>query len=232
MYEQEEPGVDFREVLHALRKHIVLIIILTILGGAAGYSYASFAVTPLYKASVQMIVNTRSKDATGNVTNDNINSAKNLVDTYAIIIASNKVLNKVIDELNLDTDYVKLAKRVSVSSVNSTPIMEVSLRHEDPEKAGEIIECISRLAPDMIVEAVDAGSCRVVSDVQISSKPVSPSVKKYALLGVAGGLALSVLIAILRMLLHNTIVDEEDVTKYLGLPVLGVIPEISEEYHG
>ena len=33
-------------------------------------------------------------------------------------------------------------------------------------------------------------------------------------------------ILVLAHLLHNTVVDDEDVQKKLGLPVLGLIPEV------
>jgi capsular polysaccharide biosynthesis protein len=56
-----------------------------------------------------MIVNTRA-DSNGNVTTDNINSAKNMVGTYAIIIKSNRVLNEVIAQLDLDMEYEELAE--------------------------------------------------------------------------------------------------------------------------
>lgn len=62
--------------------------------------WPAVVITPQYEASINMIVNTR-RDNMATVTNDNITSAKNLVSTYAIIIKSNIVLNKVISNLGL-----------------------------------------------------------------------------------------------------------------------------------
>lgn len=222
-----ELEIDLLELFNALKKSIVWIAIVTIACAAVGFCYSKFMITPQYEASVNMIVNTRSENAT-NLTNDNITSAKNMVGTYAIIIKSNRVLNEVIDKLELDMEYNTLAKKVSIASVNSTPVMEVVVTDPDPERAAMIVEQIAKIAPDAIVEAVEAGSCKVISDVEAGKYPVSPSVMKYTALLAMIGLALSAGLVILKELFSNYIEDDADVAKYLGLPVLGVIPEVED----
>ena len=222
--------IDLLEVLRSIKKHLLLIIILGVVFGGGAFAYAKFGITPLYKASVQLIVNTKGENS-DKVTNDNINSAKNLVDTYAIIIKSNSVLKQVIDELDLDMSYSSLMNNISVSSVNNTQIMEVVVKNPSSERAGKIVSKIADIAPEIIVKKVDAGSCYVINDVEIGVNPVSPNIKRYAIVGVLLGMVLGCVIAVIRMLLNNTVIDENDIAKYLGMPVLGVIPEVSEELH-
>lgn len=222
-----ELEIDLLELFRALMKNIVMIIIVTILFAAVGFGYSKFLITPQYEASVNMIVNTRSEGAT-NVTNDNITSAKNMVSTYAIIIKSNTVLNEVIENLGLDMKYGELAEKVSVAAVNSTQVMKVVVQDPDPQLAAQIVEQIISIAPKAIVEAVEAGSCKVISDVESGEYPVSPSVMKYTALLAMVGLVLSAGLVILKELFSNYIEDDADVAKYLGLPVLGVIPEVED----
>ena len=151
-----------------------------------------------------------------------------MVSTYAIIIKSNRVLNEVIEKLELDIDYEKMAKKVEVASINSTQVMEVVVTDPVPERAAQIVEQIAKIAPKRIVEAVEAGSCKVISDVETGKYPVSPSVMKYTALLAMVGLVLSAGLVILKELFSNYIEDDADVTKYLGLPVLGVIPEVED----
>ena len=75
-----ELEIDLLELLNAIKRHILAIIITTVVFAAAGFGYSAFLITPMYEASVNMIVNTRSEGAT-NVTNDNITSARNMVNT-------------------------------------------------------------------------------------------------------------------------------------------------------
>ena len=222
-----ELEIDLLELFHALMKNIVWIVISTVVCAGVGFCVSKFVITPQYEASVNMIVNTRSEGAT-NVTNDNITSAKNMVSTYAIIIKSNTVLNEVIENLELDMKYGELAEKVSVAAVDSTQVMKVVVQDPDPQLAVQIVEQIVTIAPDAIVEAVEAGSCKVISDVEADEDPVSPSVMKYTALLAMVGLVLSAGIVILKELFSNYIEDDADVTKYLGLPVLGVIPEVED----
>ena len=98
--------------------------------------------------------------------------------------------------------------------------MSITVTNEDPALAGKIVQAIAETAPDVIVDKVEAGSCKVVSDVEITSNPVFPQTKKYVLTAALGG------ILVLDHLLHDYIVDSEDIQKKLELPVLGLIPEV------
>ena len=138
----------------------------------------------------------------------------------------NTVLNEVIDTLDLDMTYGKLYKMVEVTSVDSTQIMQITVTDTDAERAGEIAQTIADIVPDVLVEKVEAGSCKTVSDVSINPNKVFPQTKKYVVMAGLLGAVLVCGILVLAHLLHDTVVDDEDVQKKLGLPVLGLIPEV------
>lgn len=220
--------IDLLEVLSIIKANLVWIILAAILLGFDGYAITKYTITPQYEASVNMIVNTKT-DNTNAVSTDNINSAKNLVSTYAIIIKSNKVLNQVIDNLNLkDMDYDMLNNKVTVSAINDTQVMRIAVQDPDPDLACKIVKEIAKISPNEIVEAVEAGSCKVVSQVRVPTDPVSPSIVKNTAISALIGIVLVVAIVVIKNLLANYIVDDDDIQRYLGLPVLGVIPEIEE----
>lgn len=223
-YEREYRLV-FMELLMALKEKIAVILIAAIVAALAGWSVSAFLLTPKYEASINMIVNTRT-DMTGNVTNDNISSAQNLVDTYAIIIKSNTVLNQVIDTLGLDTDYKGLYEQVSVNAINNTQVMKIAARSEDPEEAKRIVQTISEIAPDIVTSAVEAGSCKVVSQVYVNDKPISPDILQNTVIAGFLGLLIAIAIIVLLELMNDYIVDDVDIEKKLGIPALGVIPDV------
>ena len=216
--------IDLLEVLNAVRQHILAIILTTLVLAAAGFGVSKFLMTPMYQASALMIVNTR-QDITSNVTSDQINSATKLVSTYSIILKSDTVLNQVIQNLGLSLDYQHLAERVTVSAVDDTQVMKVTVTSDNPEWARQVCEQITQISPDVILEAVEAGSVKVISNASISPEPVSPNVSRNTALGAVAGLVISVGIVFLMVLLDNKINNEEDVSKYLNLTVVGVIPE-------
>ena len=229
--EQDYETIDLRELFFIIKNNIVAIIAVTVLFAVAGGMVTMFMITPMYEASATMIVNTR-QDQTANVTNDQINSAKNLVDTYAIIIKSDTVLSSVISDLNLDMTYSQLSSSVTVSAVDSTQVMQVSVQNADPALAKSIVAEITAIAPEIILDKVEAGSVKVISEARAGDKPVSPSLTKNVAIAALLGLVLSVGFVLLREMLNNTFKSDEDIQKNLGIPVLGVIPRVEDNDNG
>ena len=217
--------IDLLELARLLWSHALQIAAAGIAAAVICLLVCTFVLTPRYQASVNLIVNSR-QDGNASITSDNINSARNLIDTYAVIIKSNLVLNDVIQRMGLDITYSQLADSITVGSVNSTQIMAITVTNENPGLAGKIAQTIAEVAPDVIVEKVEAGSCKAVSDVEIGTTPVYPQTKKTMLLCALAGMVAACALLVVNHLLHNYIVDDEDVQKKLDLPVLGFIPEV------
>ena len=230
MGEIREQEYDFSvlELLMALKEKAVAIAAVGLVCALLGYLGSAFLIPHKYEASIDMIVNTKTELTVG-ITNDNIASAQSLVDTYAIIIKSNKVLNQVIDDLKLGYSYQELYEKVHVDAINNTQVMKIAVQETDPELAKEIAETIALVAPDIIVDAVEAGSCKVISQVECSEDPVSPNVLFNTAVLCFLGLLVSVGVVVLKELLQDSIADEQDVQRKLGLPVLSVIPSVEEK---
>ena len=139
--------IDLLEVLNAVRQHLLAVILTTVILAGVGFGVSKFLITPQYEASALMIVNTR-QDTTSNVTSDQINSATKLVSTYSIIIKSDTVLQQVIDNLGLSLTYEKLAERVTVSAVDDTQVMKITVKSDNPEWARQVCEQITVVSPD------------------------------------------------------------------------------------
>ena len=220
---------DLMELFQQIKKYFWILLLSMLVMGAAGFGISKFLIEPEYESAITMIVNTR-QDNSGVVTNDNITSAQNLVSTYSVIIKSNTVLNQVISALGLDTSYDELDSNVYVNAVDDTQIMRIAVRDTDKARSAEIVEAIADIAPDVIVDIVEAGSCKVISQVMTSDNPVTPNVLKNTLLMAVMGLLISTVVIVLCTLFKiKKIVDDNDAQKYIGLTVLGVIPEVEGE---
>ena len=223
MNNEENEVIDLVEILYAIRQHLLKVILATVVAAIIGFAASKFLMTPQYSPSAMMIVNTR-QDVTSNVTSDQINSATNLVATYSIIIKSDTVLQQVIENLGLGITYSELNSRVSVQAVDDTQVMKITVNSTSPEWAQTVCDEILAVSPDIIKEAVEAGSVKEISKASLNLNPISPNIKKNTALGAMVGLVLALGIIVLQVLLDNKINTEEDVTKYLDMTVLGVIP--------
>ena len=227
MDNEENEVIDLTEILSAVRQHLLELIFVTLAAALVGFTASKFLMAPKYESSALMIVNTR-QDVNANVTSAQINSATKLVSTYSIIIKSDTVLQQVIDNLGLNLTYAKLNKRVTVAAVDDTQVMKITVQSDSPEWARQVCEQIITVAPDVIKEAVEAGSVKVISNPSLATEPVSPNIMKNTMLAAAVGFVLVIGIIVLQVLLDNKINTEEDVTKYLDMTVLGVIPQYDQ----
>ena len=225
---EEYETIDLLEILRLLKKNLLAILAVTILLAVAGYLVSTFAMTPQYEASATLIVNSREDQAAAQapITNDQLTSATKLVDTYAVILTSDTVLDKTISNLNLNMSYNDLVERVRIESVNSTQVMKITVKDTDSERARAIAADIVEQAPEIIIQTVKAGSVEIISQAKAEPEPVSPSKAKNTVLAGMLGLVISVGIVILRYLLNNKFMTDDDITNKLGLTVLGVIPQI------
>ena len=224
--DREEQGIeiDLMQLVRALLGNLKYIVLVTVLCGFLGYLGNIVLVTPIYEAGAKMIVNTR-KDESQNITNDQINSAKNLVGTYAVIIRSRDVLNQVIADLNLPDTYSQLASNISVKAVNETQVMQIKVQHANRDTAVAVASKLLEVAPKAIVEKVEAGSVKTVEQAYASAESVSAGPLYHGTLAAMVGFVLVCAVIVIISLSDNTYKSDMDIQRDLGLPVLGVIPD-------
>ena len=225
--QQNEQEIDLRVIFNILRKNLILIIIVTVVFGIGAYFYSSLFIQKQYSASAIIIVNNKANDKT-TVNTTEINAAQDLVEVYSIIIKSDTVLMQVIEDLQLNMTYEQLNSKISVSAVNSTQVMKITMTHPNAEFAQKVVEKLVEVAPPIIADKVEAGSVKVISASSISNsgKPVSPSLRRNALIGALAGLVLVLLIIFLKEMLNNTFKTEDDILNTLNVPLIGIIPEV------
>lgn len=219
--------IDLKVVLNVLKRHIIPLLLVTAIFGSGFYVYSRFFITKKYEASATLIVNNLNKNKS-TVNSTEIAAAQGLADVYSIIIKSDAVMVPVIRNLNLNISSDKLKNSISVSTVNSTQVISVTMTHRDASYAKKVIAEIVKVAPPIIQKKVAAGSVKLISAARIthSGAPVSPNNLKNGLVGAAIGLVLTLLIIIIKEFSNNTFKTEEDITNYLGIPILGMIPAV------
>ena len=220
----DEIEIDLWELFQILLKNWLWILLSTLGCAILGLLITMFLITPKYRAEATMIVNTR-QDQTATVTNDQITSAQKLVDTYSIIIRSRRVVDPIMEKLNIEADYESFVKNIIVESVNDTQVMSIQVENKDPEIALQVVQEIVDRAPGAIISTVEAGSVNVVSEPYVNSEvPVSPSKLKNTAIAAFIGLFISSGAFLLIAFLFFSFKSEEDIQKQLGLVTIGIIP--------
>ena len=227
MKETKNIEIDLLQMGRVLLKNAKYIVVVAVIAGLIGWLASTMGITPIYQADAKMIVNSKMTNiSTGQITSDQLASSMKLVDTCAIIIRSRTVLQPIIDQLGLEDSYGELAACVSVTAVNETPVMQITVQHPDLEVAKAVSKMILELSPKIIIETVEAGSVKTVESTYASQAPVSPNTTMYAVIAaLLGGMAACAVVVVIAIM-DDTIKSEADVQNFLHLPVLGVIPSI------
>jgi len=227
MHENDEyMTIDLRKIFYQIMQNIVTIGLVTLACAMLGYLVSAFLIKPTYSASAQMLVNNRRDESTSSaITQSDINASSSLVNTYSIILKSHDVLERVIQDCSLSYSTETLSKKVTVSSVDSTQVMRITVRNGNPQEALDICSALVRLAPDAIINAMDAGSVTTVSSPYTTGRPVAPSKRRYTALAGLLGLFACLAVIVIRELSNDKFKTTEDIRSVLDLNILGVIPE-------
>lgn len=152
------------------------------------------------------------------------------VKSYAPLAKSPDVLEPVIDQAGLDVTVAELGRRVSVSSAPETVLLDVAVTDADPQRAQQLADAIS-LRLGQVIEELETPQDATVSNVTISlarpaalpTSPSSPRVLLNLLLGGMTGLALGLVVAVLRHHLDKRIKTPDDVRAITDMSPLGSI---------
>ena len=199
-YEEE---ISLSELYGIVKPYLIHILLISIIFSLLSFIFTKSFVKPVYESSATVIVNNR-REENQFVSTDELNSARNLASVYGIVITSNAVMEPVVNELGADITMEQLSKKVSVSPVDNTQVIKISVKDTNPELARVYTNEIIKVAPDILMEMVEAGSVKVVSYPQEPTTPISPNTKMNVLVAGMLGFMLSVGVVFMRFLLDKT----------------------------
>lgn len=223
--------ISFKRLAEMLWKHVSIIVAITMVMGVLSFLYSKVMMVPEYESSVTMYVKNEVGSSMDKTLGSDIQTAQMLVDTYIVILKSDTFLNEVNSRLvqqgiyGYDAEILKAS--ISARSVDGTEIFEVTVRDIDPAKSHIIANTIADVSPSVIQNFIEASSVKVI-DYALEGKRVSPNVPQNMILGLLIGLLLGCIIVVIREIFDMRIKTEDDLKIWFNLPILGVIPDISE----
>lgn len=223
--QDDEIEIDLKEVFYLLLSHWKSIFLAMLIGAAIFGAYHTFLMKPSYQADASIYIT--STDSMISFSDLQLSAA--LTDDYANIIKSRTVLNRVIDELDLNLNYKQLGALISVENPDSTHIVDIKVTCDDPELSRNITNALMNISVDQIYQVIGSGEPTVIDYAMAEAvQDVTPSLKKYLMLGALLGALIVCAIVVLRMLTDTTLKTVDDIDRYLHLPVLAAVPYYRE----
>lgn len=217
----DEIEIDLLEVFHVLLHRWYLIILCAIVFGAAALGYTKVFITPQYEASSMIYILSKTTSISSAL---DLQLSKQLTVDFETLAKSRPVVENVIEELQLNTDYETLVKTINVTNPASTSILKISVQNPDAKLACDISNAMSDATANQIAKVMVTDKPSTVEEAIVPKNPVSPSLKKNTLIAALAGAFLMCAILIFRYLMDDRIKTEEDVIKYLELNTLASIP--------
>lgn len=214
--------IDLRSLLDYFKKSLAYFILIVAATIFAGSIYTFYLQKPEYKSRATVILSSDRSNSTS-ITQNEVLTNKNLVDTYTAVVKSHRVLNKVSKRLNLDLDYAKLSKKIEVTAPKETEIIEINAVDADPELAQSIANATSEV---FVKEISDLYSVRNVNVLDPALQPTTPynvNVIRQELLAFVAGIILASAIIFLKFYFDRSVKTAEQIEQYIKLPLVGKI---------
>ena len=148
-----------------------------------------------------------------------------LIQTYSELIRSLDLIQGAIDTYNIDISANEVFNNLTVTSSSKSLVLNVSYISTDRELARDVIEAVTKQFVATAGDYISNGKINVMQKVRLPNNPISPNKKMNIGIAVVIGFVLGVILALLLELLDNTFKSREQVEEYLGIPVVGIIPE-------
>jgi capsular polysaccharide biosynthesis protein len=219
---------DLRELLLVLRRRIWMIIAMPVAAAVAAWLVSAYLLDPVYSASTTIWV--IKEDGPDQISYNDLLLSRNLTKTYAEVARSRAVITAVIDRLGLQgVTVAELQEKITTTPVRDTEIISFQVEDGDPAMAARLANAVAEAFKEQIRTYMKVENVAIVDPAVAPARPIKPRpLLNTAIAFVLGAMA-AVGLSFLLEYLDTSVKSPEDVTRHLGVPVVGVIPAFEAE---
>ncbi|MBY0145880.1 YveK family protein [Neobacillus niacini] len=204
--------INLLELFNVIKRRFLVIAVITILAGFAGMFFNNTSIVPLYQSSSRIIIGADEE------------SRK----TLQVIVRDSAILDLVVKELNLSKSAEALAGQISVSSVDGSQVVSISVVDTDPNQAAVIADTTAKIFQEEVPKIVGQDYIRSLSKAKVNPLPINPKDNNKVLMGIIGGLVAGIGLAFLLESLDDKIRSEKEIESMLGVQVLGRVSKMNK----
>lgn len=225
-----EETIELREIFRIIRKRIWIIVLITFVATSATAIASYFFMTPIYQASTQLLVNSKNNDA-NTITSNDLKLSLDLIQTYIEVIKSPRILDQAIHEMGLNLTVQQLKNKMNVSTVKSSQLISITVTDPNQSNAVAIANGIASTFQREVPKIMQVDNVQILATAQAEQNPtpIKPRPMLNMAIAFVFGLMTSIGLIFLIEYLDNTIKNEQDVERYLQLPVLGMVAPINDK---
>lgn len=213
--------IDLKELFGFFKSKLGLFIFILVGVCLIGSIYGLVIQKPMYSSYTTVILG--GTDTT--ITQNDVTLNKNLVNTYAEIVKSRRVLDQVIEELSLNINYDSLVSKITVSAVNNTEIIKITVNDRDAIAAKNIANVTASVFTEEVVNLYNMDNVNILDEAITNEVPYNINVVKQIIIYFMIGLVLAMGILFIVYYFDRTIKSVEQVEQKIKLPILGSVQD-------
>ncbi|MDQ0975357.1 capsular polysaccharide biosynthesis protein [Neobacillus niacini] len=203
--------INLKELFLVIKRRFWVIVMIAIIASIIGAYLNNLSTTPLYQTSSRIIIGTDAE------------SQK----TLQVIIKDSAILDKVIEELNLDKSAEELAGQISVASIDGSQVVSISVIDRDPILAASIADKTAQVFKDEVPNIVGEDYIRLLSNAKVNTSPINQENNNKLYLAIIAGIIVGIGFAFLIESLDDRIRSEKEIEALFGVQVLGKISKMN-----
>jgi capsular polysaccharide biosynthesis protein len=211
--------IDLKELFEYIKDKLNILIFITVGVCLLGCIYGLLIQKPMYQSYTTVILGGEESG----ITTADITVSKNMIDTYAEIVKSRRVLDQVISELKLDLDYDELSSKISVTALNNTQIIKIIVKDVDAKLAKNVANVTAVNFAKEVVKLYNMDNVNILDEAIESEKPYNISVVKQVIIYFMIGFILGAGILFIVFYFDRTLKSTEQIETKIKLPILGSV---------
>ena len=216
--------IDLKELFEYYKSKFGIVILFVALVGILGCLYGLFIQKPMYKSSTSIVLISEAKD-NSQLTYNDVSVNQNLVSTYSEIVKSKRILNQVINNLNLDYSYGALSNNIEVSSVTGTQIIKITVTDGNSKTAMKVANEIAKVFSKEIPELYNISNVNVLDTAEVASSAYNVNIVKQSTIFLLVGLVLGLGVVFVMYYFDRSVKNASQIEDKLKLPVLATVRE-------
>ncbi|MEE3392577.1 MAG: Wzz/FepE/Etk N-terminal domain-containing protein [Lachnospiraceae bacterium] len=225
MPEDDESEIDLRELLNVLVSKIPQILICGFAMAVIVFCISKFIIPPKYVSTTKLYVN-------GQTSISGLSLSMSINGDYEEILKSRPVIEKVIEDNKLDIKYKDFLKKVDVTNISNTKIIEINVTDKEPYEAKKLCDDLASAFIDRSMAVLNMAETEKPKIIEVATIPEdkdSPKNGRNAVIGAFLGCILAIVYFLVQVLMNTSIKSAEDVEEYLCLPILAELPLDEEQ---
>lgn len=219
--------ISLKDLWNVFRGCFLFVIAAVLLVTSLLYVHAKVNYVPMYSSQGTLYLineNTDSEQSKNEWTVD-YTLANVVIEDTMYLLKSRTVLNAVGEEVGISNGYGSLRSSITISNPEDTRVLEITATASSPELAKNIVDTLSKVGPEAAEKQLSYGNLRVFEEGTVNNWPVNGvSFMGFLKFGLIAGVAVYI-VFLCMFLFDNYIHTEEDIERYLGLSVIGEIPD-------